>query len=350
MKNTVFISYSQKDKDRVSLFASIMASNGFEIWMDVKNIHLGERIVSAISEGLNQADIYMVFISYNSSQSTWVEEELNIALKRNIENRKPQIIPVLLDDCEIPLALGGRVFLDARESIQKAIMQLNKEFSNNKEGGGCVFKTADKPILSGVIFSLSKKTDVSIGPFWDGLTSEDLLGDREKIKKLLRKRANGILLNFIPLCDFDLQAQIPKFKNGSYDEIVEKVPGETTASICEKVTVATMVFNPDMRKIEELVKNKLDKLLVTSLTYIYSLPFQREDFDKSCMQKLQNNYSIISYDFEDGAMIEYDSNFFVGVKCTPEQIQIKLQTEYDFYFSQKAAEFSTDRFIEWLVK
>ena len=113
-----------------------------------------------------------------------------------------------------------------------------------------------------------------------------------------------------------------------YDENIEKVPGETNSSIREKVMASATVFNPNVTKIKEIVKNKLDKLLVTSLTYIYSLPFQLEDFDKKCMQKLQDNYSIISYDFEEGAMIEYDSNFFLSVKCTLEQIQIKLQTEY----------------------
>ena len=56
-KKTVFISYSQKDKDRVSLFASLMAQNGFDIWMDVKNIPLGESIVSVIANGLNNIDM-----------------------------------------------------------------------------------------------------------------------------------------------------------------------------------------------------------------------------------------------------------------------------------------------------
>ena len=347
-KDTVFISYSQKDKDRVSLFASIMAQNGFDIWMDVKNICLGENIISAISEGLNNADIYMLFISQNSNRSSWVTEELNIALTKSVENKKPRIVPVLLDDCTIPSVLSGRLYLDARKSIQDALMQLNNEFKSKSNFGHSI-EPVNTPVLSGAIFGLSKETDVSIGPFCEGLTIEDLVADREKIQKLLRKRANGILMNFVPLSDFDLQSPIPKYKNGVYDEDVEKIPGGTNSSICEKVIATATVFNPDIMKIEELVKNKLDKLLVTSLTYIYSIPFQIEDFDKKCMQKLQDNYSIISYDFEDGAMIEYDSNFFLSVKCTLEQIQINLQTEYDFYFSQKAVNFVPDKFIHWLI-
>lgn len=90
---TVFISYSQNDKERVSLFASIMAQHGFDIWMDVKKIHLGESIISAIADGLDNSDIYMVFISHNSNNSSWVNEELNIALTNNIEKRNLKLFP-----------------------------------------------------------------------------------------------------------------------------------------------------------------------------------------------------------------------------------------------------------------
>lgn len=349
-KKSVFISYSQKDKERVSLFASLMAKSGFDIWMDVKNISLGESIISAIAEGLNKVDIYMLFISYNSSKSPWVTEELNIALTKSIENKKPRIIPVLLDDCTIPSALSGRLYLDARKSIQNALEQLNSEFQQTDTNHSKPITAPSVPILTGVIFGLSKETDFSIGPFCDGFTRDDLINNREKVQRLLRKRANGILMNFVPLSDFDLQSPIPKYKNGVYDESVEEIPGSTDSSISEKVMAKATVFNPDARKLDELVKNKLDKLYVTSLVYIFSLPLQENDFDKKCMQHIQDNYSIISYDFEDGATIEYDNNFFVSIRCTSEQIQIKLQSEYDFTFSKKAVGFSPVNFISWLIK
>lgn len=350
MKKTVFISYSQNDKERVSLFASLMTKYGFDIWMDVKNISLGESIISAVADGLNNVDIYMLFISHNSNKSPWVTEELNIALNKSIENKKPRIIPVLLDDCTIPSVLSGRLYLDARKSIQAALSQLSKEFQETDTKREFTIVAPNTPILTGAVFGLSKETDISIGPFCEGFTKEDLVNDREKIQRLLRKRANGILMNFVPLSDFDLQSPVPKYKNGVYDEYVEQMAGGTDSSICEKVIAKATIFNPDSKKIDELVKNKLDKLSVTSLTYIFSIPFQKNDFDKKCMQRIQDNYTIISYDFEDGATIEYDNNVFVSVRCTLEQIQIKIQTEYDFTFSKNAIRFSPDNFIVWLIK
>lgn len=350
-KDTVFISYSHKDKERVSLFASLMANNGFDIWMDVKNISLGESIVSAVAEALNNADIYMLFISHNSNKSPWVVEELNIALTHSIEKKKPRIIPVLLDDCQIPSVLSGRLYLDAQKSIQAALTQLNTEFkkdhANNPDP---VIVTPNIPILTEVVFGLSKETNIAIGPLCGDFEEEDLVNERVQIQKLLRKKANGILLNFVPLSDFDLQSPIPKYKNGVYDESIEKVPGAFDSSICEKIMAKATVFNPDPQKIDELVRNKLDKLYVTSLTYIFSLPIQKDEFDKKCMQRIQDSYSIISYDFDDGATIEFDSNFFLSIKCTLEHIQVKLQTEYASSFSRRATNFSPTDFVSWLIK
>lgn len=345
---TVFISYSQKDKERVSLFASIMTQNGFDIWMDVKSISFGESIISAISDGLNQADIYMLFISHHSVKSSWVSEELNLALTKNIQNKKPRIIPVLLDNCTVPASLADRRYLDARKSIQTALSQLNIEFQEENKSCDTIISAQQIPILSGVVFGLSKETNISIGPMCD-FSIKDLINERETLQKKLRRNANGILMNFVPLSDFDLQSPIPKFKNGVYDETIERIPGPFDASVCEKITAETTVFNPDSQKLDELV-NRLDILSATSLAYIFSIPFQEDGFDKKCMQKIQDSYSIISYDYSEGATIEYDDEIFVSIKCTLEQIRIKIHTKYDFTFSKKATGFSPFLFIEWLLK
>lgn len=125
-----------------------MVKNGFDIWMDVKNISLGESIISAIAEELNKVDIYMLFISHNSSKSPWVTEEMNIALSKSIENKKPRIIPILLDDCTIPSALSGRLYLDARKSIQSALEQLNSEFQQTDTNHSIPITVSSVPILT----------------------------------------------------------------------------------------------------------------------------------------------------------------------------------------------------------
>ena len=348
-KPLVFISYSRKDKEKVSIFASHLVQNNYDVWIDSKDIYPGDSIIFEIADGLSKADIYVVFISFNSNNSKWVTEELNIALTLSIENKKPLVVPVLLDDCEIPQLLIGRLYLDARFSIQGALQQ----FSDKLTVGDSLRKTEleipNKPILTGIKFSLSKNTNIAVGGT-TSFTREDLVHERESIQKELRKRANGILMNFVPLSDFDLKSAIPKYKNGMYVEQVETVPGPFDSSICERVIVQATIFNPEKKKIDELVQNKLDKLHTTSLTYEFSVPLNGEGFDKRCIQKIQDNYPIISYDYDDGAMIEYEGNLFISVKCSLEHISIKIHTAYDYTFSQKAASFNVIDFITWLAK
>ena len=83
-------------------------------------IEYGDKITYKIADAIEKASIYMLFRSHNSNESAWVSEELNIALTKSIEKNKPKIIPVLLDDCTIPQVLTGRLYLDARKSIQSA--------------------------------------------------------------------------------------------------------------------------------------------------------------------------------------------------------------------------------------
>lgn len=348
---TVFISYSQKDKERVTFFASILAQNGFDVWMDIKSIRLGNSILSEIVDGLNHADIYMLFISQNSSRSTWVNEELNLALTRNIEHKKPQIIPVLLDDSPMPQALNGRRYLDARNSVHNALLQFITEFKKENAEPEITATFPQAPILSEAIFGLSQKTSISIGgPFCGDFTNEDLINNRESVQKALRKKANGILMNFVSLSDFDLQSPVPKYKNGVYDEIIEQSPGSIEGSVSETITAHATIFNPDVIKLNELIDTKLDKLSATSLTYVFSIPSQAKDFDKKCMQRIQDKYPIISYDYDDGATIEYDSNFFVSIKCSLEQIRIKIEAKYDFLFSKHAVGFSAYEFVKWILR
>lgn len=347
-KQKVFISYSQKDVERVSLFAGLIAKKGYDVWMDVKSIDLGEYIISKIADALSNADIYMLFLSQNSIKSSWVNAELNIALTRNIEYNKPRVIPILLDDCTVPAALTGQLYLDARKSVQDALSQLNDDHQTSEDTS---LKFSFKaPILTEVAFVLSEKTDFSIGPLYTDFSKDDLIINRENKMRFLREKANGILMNFVSLSDFDLQSSIPKYKNGIYEEYIDQVPGDLTSSISEKITAKVIIYDPDSKKLDNLIKSKLKKLSVSSLTYVFLLPFPKADQDKNCMQRIQDNYSIISYNFEDGATIEFDSGFFVSIKCTSEQVKIKIQAEYDFTFSEKAIKFSPYNFISWLTK
>ena len=71
--------------------------------MDVKDISGGDYYTTKILNGIHESDLYLIFISDHSLKSTWVNAEIDFALQEKIERKLPIIIPILLEDVDIPI-------------------------------------------------------------------------------------------------------------------------------------------------------------------------------------------------------------------------------------------------------
>ena len=58
-----------------------------------------------------------MLISKNSTNSDWVNKELDIAMNQEIENKIIKVLPALLDDSDLPGFLKGKVYLDFRKKM-----------------------------------------------------------------------------------------------------------------------------------------------------------------------------------------------------------------------------------------
>ena len=56
-----------------------------------------------------------MILSRNSVASPWVERELEIALAKEIGGKTVGVLPLLIEDCEIPGFLSGKLYPDFRE-------------------------------------------------------------------------------------------------------------------------------------------------------------------------------------------------------------------------------------------
>ena len=65
-----------------------------------------------------------MFLSENSIKSRWVETEIDFDLKEKIERNKLIIVPVRLDDAEVPVPLSNIDYVDARFSLVGAADEL----------------------------------------------------------------------------------------------------------------------------------------------------------------------------------------------------------------------------------
>ena len=341
----MFISYSHEDSSKIKKFAFLLSLHGFDLWMDEKSLSSGDNYTTRILSGIHDSDIYLVFLSQASLKSTWVGAEIDFALREKIERGRLTIIPVLLEDVEIPVSLSNIDYLNARFSTQKAVEELSNRYQSEK------IEHTDI-VVSSVAFSISEETSVQIGPFNDSMTIDDLKEDSNRVLSDLRKKAYGILMNFVSAADFDFQSEKPKFTNGLYEETVIKKEGSTNGSICERITVETVVYNPSMSKVNRLMKERLEVLNINAITFGFSIPLKEGesmlDVGKRCFKKIQEDYIILSYDSTDGAKIEIADDFYLSLLFSEEIMKVKLTTKYSFQFERKMKEFSVFAFIREL--
>ncbi|MCP4268934.1 MAG: toll/interleukin-1 receptor domain-containing protein, partial [Candidatus Brocadiaceae bacterium] len=71
-------------------------------------------VIEKIREGIDQVDYVGVILSSHSVDSPWVKKEVDIAMNQEIEGRRVKVLPLLLEDCELPGFIKGKLYADFR--------------------------------------------------------------------------------------------------------------------------------------------------------------------------------------------------------------------------------------------
>ncbi len=111
MSPKVFVSHASEDKDRFVLrFAERLRQKGIDAWLDKWEMLPGDSLVDKIfEEGIKEAKAVIVVLSKFSVEKPWVREELNAAFVKRINNGS-KLIPIVIDDCEVPEALKSTLW------------------------------------------------------------------------------------------------------------------------------------------------------------------------------------------------------------------------------------------------
>ena len=96
----IFISYSQKDEQRIRPFVNALEDQGWSVFWD-RRIPAGQTWRSHTGKALEEARCVIVAWSTNSIASEWVIEEADKGKQRRI------LVPVRIDNVDPPLGFGG---------------------------------------------------------------------------------------------------------------------------------------------------------------------------------------------------------------------------------------------------
>jgi hypothetical protein len=120
----IFISHSSLDKIFAKKLSKDLISFSHEPWLDEWEIKVGECIPTKIETGLKNCDYILVILSKNSIKSSWVEREWKAKYWEEANKGKINILPVLIEDCEIPILLQTKKYADFRTNYQVGIVTL----------------------------------------------------------------------------------------------------------------------------------------------------------------------------------------------------------------------------------
>lgn len=123
----IFVSYSHQDEPAVDKIISRLEAEGHEIWVDSRKLRIGDNIQRKIQEGLAQADALLVVISHNSFRSRWVQQEFSAIALQQISKRESRILPVKIDQSDVPSYLADRLYLDLSDNFDAGLERLVEE-------------------------------------------------------------------------------------------------------------------------------------------------------------------------------------------------------------------------------
>jgi hypothetical protein len=115
----VFVSYSRKDSAFATSLAKDLAANGVNVWIDQVNIPGGVAWEKAIEKALVSAPSVLVILSKASVDSENVLDEIAYAIQHN-----KKIIPVLAEQCQVPMRLGRLHNIDFTQGRAKGLSKL----------------------------------------------------------------------------------------------------------------------------------------------------------------------------------------------------------------------------------
>jgi len=101
-RKTCFISYAKNDSDFVHKLSHCIDIPTVELWIDVKDIMVGDSISKKVEESIPASEYFCLVLSKNSLSSPWVELEYRTAITSYLATRKPIILPILLDKINLP--------------------------------------------------------------------------------------------------------------------------------------------------------------------------------------------------------------------------------------------------------
>ncbi len=120
----IFISYSHADKTFVDKLALKLVKHDAHVWVDTWELNVGDSILNRVQEAIRDSSALLIVLSKASVASEWCKKELSAGLMRELDEKRVVVLPVLVEDCEIPVFLRKKMYADFRKDFKSGLKAL----------------------------------------------------------------------------------------------------------------------------------------------------------------------------------------------------------------------------------
>lgn len=109
--SNVFISYASDTKSRAQELTRALENQGFEPWVDFKDLQPGQRWRDELERAIGSAVWLLILVGPGSRSTAWQEAEWSAALARSWSDDNKRLLPVVFGEAEPPPFLRDWVSL-----------------------------------------------------------------------------------------------------------------------------------------------------------------------------------------------------------------------------------------------
>jgi hypothetical protein len=152
--SSIFLSHTHSDKPFVRRLGADLRRAGVRIWIDEAELQIGDSLIEKIREGIDEMEYVGAVLSPSSVKSGWVQRELDVAMNQEIQGKRVKVLPILLEDCDLPGFLVGKLYADFRdpgiyeESLSFLLRKLGVDTASVPNDPKTLFTTLDGAIAS----------------------------------------------------------------------------------------------------------------------------------------------------------------------------------------------------------
>jgi DNA polymerase III gamma/tau subunit len=153
---TAFFSYSREDSEFALKLAEDLKAAGAVVWIDQLDIEPGQEWDNAIEDAVTQCPRMLLILTAASVQSKKVRNEIAFAL-----DEQKTIIPVLCQDCMVPLQLRRIQHIDFRTDYARGLKALLKTLGVEQPAAASAAAATAAPVESQPVVSDAERWDTA---------------------------------------------------------------------------------------------------------------------------------------------------------------------------------------------